>query len=364
MSKEKFIVITMINYPTKAVETIASMKKDWNILVVADRKTPDDWSCPNTKLLSLKDQMAIDSDYARECPMDHYARKNIGYLETVRDGAQVIAETDDDNIPKDNFLSFVNRNVKGRLVEAPGWENVYKHFTDGRIWPRGFPLEYINQSFESPGSLAGEAVFDCPVQQYLVDGDPDVDAIYRLTTKADIKFRPNTIILSEGTFCPFNSQNTIWWPDTFALLYLPGTVSFRMTDIWRSFIAQVCLHKAGKKVAFGPATMFQVRNEHNLIRDFADEISGYLNNAKIMELLSNIDLLDGPNQIELNMRLCYEKLVAENIVPQNELHLLDLWLKDIERFRRSGADLPLSRTRKALSELSSTKLVKSNLNVS
>jgi hypothetical protein len=330
----KFIIITTINYPAQAVKTIAKTKRDWTILAVADRKTPPDWSCQNVQLLSIDDQMAFDSDFVQECPFDHYARKNVGYLKAIRDGAQVIAETDDDNIPKENFLTSVNQSVKGRLVEKSGWENVYTHFTDKRIWPRGFPLEYINQSFEASSSLNGESVFDCPIQQYLVDGNPDVDAIYRLTTKVDMKFQPNTVVLSEGTFCPFNSQNTIWWPDAFALLYLPSSVSFRVTDIWRSFIAQICLHKAGKKVAFGQATMFQARNEHSLVRDFADEIDGYLNNAGIMELLSNIRLSNEPNQIGTNMRVCYERLVEAKIVPQNELRLVDLWLKDIGRFAK------------------------------
>ncbi len=48
-----------------------------------------------------------------------------------------------------------------------------------------------------------------------------------------------------------------------------------------------------------------------------------------MELLSNIRLSDEPNQIGTNMRLCYERLVEAKIVPQNELRLVDLWLKDI-----------------------------------
>ncbi len=332
----KFIIITTINYPTRAIKAIAKRKKDWTVLVIADRKTPPDWGSRNVRLLSIEDQTVFDSDYARECPFNHYGRKNIGYLKAIRDGARVIAETDDDNIPKENFLTSVNQKVKGRLVEKCGWENVYTHFTDKRVWPRGFPLEYINQSFESPGPLAGEAVFDCPIQQNLVDGNPDVDAIYRLTTEVDIKFRSNTVVLPKGTFCPFNSQNTIWWPAAFALLYLPGTVSFRVTDIWRSFIAQICLHEISKKVAFGPATMFQVRNEHSLVGDFADEIAGYLNNARIMELISDINLSDEPDQIGPNMRLCYERLVEAEIVPQAELHLVDLWLKDIERFSKAG----------------------------
>jgi len=107
------------------------------------------------------------------------------------------------------FFTQVNRYVEGQLVTKGGWENVYTHFADSRIWPRGFPLEYINDSLRSKTPLSEKSNFDCPIQQYLADGNPDVDAIYRLTIEADIKFRPNAIVLSDGTFCPFNSQNTI-----------------------------------------------------------------------------------------------------------------------------------------------------------
>ena len=113
-----------------------------------------------------------------------------------------------------------------------------------------------------------------------------------------------------------------------------------MTDIWRSFIAQTCLYKAGKQIAFGQATMFQDRNQHNLIRDFADEISGYLNNAMIMELLSDTCLSDDPIQIGSNMRICYERLIEEKIVSQEELRFVDLWLKDIKKFSKNTEAVP------------------------
>lgn len=326
----EFIIITTINPPTQAIKTIVKTRNDWNILIVADKKTPLDWSCQNTNLLSVEDQLAFDSAFARECPWNHYARKNIGYLKAIKDGAEVIAETDDDNIPKGTFLSSVRQRINGRLVKKRGWENVYTHFTDSKIWPRGFPPEYINQSFEARSPLGPESIFDCPIQQYLTDGDPDVDAIYRLTIKGGTNFHPNTIVLSKGTFCPFNSQNTIWWPQAFPLLYLPSFVSFRMTDIWRSFIAQICLYKAGKQIAYREATMFQVRNEHSLISDFKDEIPGYLNNIRIMELLSGLTLSGALDRMGENMRICYEKLAEADIIPQDEIHLVDLWLKDIE----------------------------------
>ena len=143
---EKYIILTTINHPTQAVKTIAKTKRDWIILAVADRKTPIDWSCQNVRMFSIEEQKEFESNFAQECPFNHYARKNIGYLKAIRDGAEVIVETDDDNIPKENFLNSINQNITGRLVKKSGWENVYRHFTNERIWPRGFPLEYLNQT--------------------------------------------------------------------------------------------------------------------------------------------------------------------------------------------------------------------------
>ncbi len=332
MKEKKFIIITTINYPTEGVKKIATNCQNWNILIIGDNKTPSDWNWEGIEFLSVQAQTMLDSTFAQECPFNHYARKNIGYLQAIQSGAEVIAETDDDNIPYDGFLNAVDRSVEGQLVQKSGWENVYTHFTDTKIWPRGFPLEYINQSLKNRSSLSEISIFDCPIQQYLADGDPDVDAVYRLTTQAETKFRASTVILSEGTFCPFNSQNTIFWPEAYPLLYLPSFVSFRMTDIWRSFIAQICLYKLGKSIAFREATVFQERNVHSLIRDFKDEVPGYLNNIKIVEILSDLPLSDSPDRVGENLRMCYEKLVEAEIISPQELNLVDLWLKDLTSF--------------------------------
>lgn len=332
MTESKAIVITTINYPTEGVKKLAQDYPDWEIIIVGDKKTPADWNYKGVQFFSVQDQMAFKSAYVEKCPFNHYARKNIGYLKAIGDGAKVIFETDDDNILYNSCFLSVERYVQGKLVQKRGWENVYTHFVDTKIWPRGFPLEYINESLRQKSFLETTSTFDCPIQQYLADGDPDVDAVYRLTTEEETKFSPNTIILSDGTFCPFNSQNTLWWPEAFPLLYLPSFVSFRMTDIWRSFVAQICLYKTGKYIAFGEATVFQARNEHSLIRDFKDEIPGYLNNIRIIEILSSLTLSDKPSDTGNNLRLCYEKLIEVEIIPLEELHLVDLWLQDIASF--------------------------------
>jgi hypothetical protein len=331
----KYIVITTVGDPSEGIRKIAKTCRDWNVIVVGDKKTPADWRYEGVQFLSLQEQRQFDSAFAAQLPLNHYSRKNIGYLKAMRHGAQVIAETDDDNIPGDLFLVTVEQIIKGRPAQKHGWENVYVHFTSDRIWPRGFPLEYITDSQRNKSSLEKECTFDCPIQQYLVNGDPDVDAIYRLTREEDTVFKPNTIVLSNGTYCPFNSQNTIWWPEVYPLLYLPSFVSFRMTDIWRSFVAQICLYSLGKSVAFREATMFQRRNEHSLIRDFKDEIPGYLNNVKIMETLKKLELSSNPNEVGENLMLCYKSLVGAGIMPEDELFLVDLWLKELDEAKTS-----------------------------
>jgi hypothetical protein len=323
------IVITTINEPTTAVKKIASSRPDWQFIVIGDTKTPASWAWPGVTYLSVEDQIETVGKFAEKCPTRHYARKNIGYLKAIADRSAVIAETDDDNIPYDSFLQDVKREVMGKPVLKSGWENVYTHFTDQRIWPRGFPLELITESLKNRSSLGESATFDCPIQQFLADGDPDVDAVYRLTTEAITKFEPNSVVLQPGTYCPFNSQNTIFWPETYPLLYLPAYVSFRMTDIWRSFIAQRCLFAMGKPLVFREATVLQERNEHSLIRDFRDEVPGYLNNTKIVEILEGLSLSSDPARCAQNLGICYQALIAAEIVPAREMELVELWIDSL-----------------------------------
>ena len=323
------ILITTINSPTAAVKKIAADRPDWTFIVIGDTKTPSDWAWPGVTYLSVPEQIAQVGKFAEKCPTRHYARKNIGYLKAIADGTPVIAETDDDNIPYDSFLADVNREIQARPVLKRGWENVYTHFTRERIWPRGFPLELINESLKHTSDLGEAASYDCPIQQFLADGDPDVDAVYRLTIEALTKFEPNRIVIQPGTYCPFNSQNTIFWPETYPLLYLPAYVSFRMTDIWRSFIAQRCLYAMGKPLAFREATVLQERNEHSLIRDFREELPGYLNNPRIVEILEGLSLSSDPAQCAQNLGACYEALITAEIVPSPELELVTLWIDSL-----------------------------------
>jgi hypothetical protein len=175
---------------------------------------------------------------------------------------------------------------------------------------------------------------DCPIQQGLADENPDVDAIYRLVEELPQSFRNDRrVVLGEGSWCPFNSQNTTWWADAFPLLYLPAYCSFRMTDIWRSFVAQRICWEQGWGVLFHEPTVWQERNEHNLMRDFRDEVPGYLHNAAICEALAGLKLAPGVERLGENLLVCYEKLVEMSLVGPEELPLLAAWLEDLAAAR-------------------------------
>ena len=89
------------------------------------------------------------------------------------------------------------------------------------------------------------------LQQGVCDGNPDVDAIYRIMNKKiSIKFKNNYSISLGKSLSPVNSQNTIWFKKIFPLMYLPVTCTMRATDIWRGLITSNILLNENLPILF------------------------------------------------------------------------------------------------------------------
>ena len=307
----------------------------FDFICVGDTGSPPGYDLEGCRFISLDEQHGAGFVLADELPQAHYSRKNLGYLFAIEGGARHIIETDDDNLPLSSFWTRRDQVISGRCVGGREWVNAYSYFTDEKVWPRGFPLQQVGSSRRAEGVIEMDSAAQCPIQQGLANGDPDVDAVYRLTHGQAVQFEdgPN-LILRRGAWCPFNSQNTHWWEPAYDLLYLPSYCSFRMTDIWRSFVAQACLWANGWSLAFCGPTVYQVRNEHDLLKDFENEIPGYLHNQKIVEALGTLPLREGRDQIQGNMWQCYGALVAIGVVPAQELNLLEAWFSDLARARK------------------------------
>jgi len=339
MKNDRWIVVTSINPPTRAIHTIAQLRaQGWSAVVVGDTKSPADWHCEGVTFLDVAAQREQYGKLADLIPYRQYARKNLGYLYAIEHGAQVILETDDDNIPYESFGRDVDRLVAGRRLTGAPWANIYPHFGSRDLcWPRGLPLDHIR----TLGELEPQTVSAvCPIQQYLADGDPDVDAIYRLLFTEPTQFNRDAtpVILDHETWVPFNSQNTLFFAEAFPLLYLPCHVSFRMTDIWRSFVAQAALAQHGWSLAFRAATVVQERNEHNLMHDFADEVDGYLQNDQFRtKLLEARRQIVAGGSVSDTVRYLWRALASAELLPVAELPIADQWLARLESSQRSMA---------------------------
>lgn len=335
IEKHIAIVVTTIFPPTAALLQLADMAKvaGWKLIVVGDRKTPSNFFIEGARYLSLQDQLDSGWNLATQLPHNHYARKNLGYLDAMASGAARIVETDDDNMPLSSFFDSNEVTASCRVVRDTEWINVYRLFSNQNVWPRGFPLDRI-RSAPPATSDALESMY-CPIQQGLADDDPDVDAIYRLVVGAPVVFdRKPPVALAPGALCPINSQNTAWWPDVYPLMYLPSHCSFRLTDIWRGLIAVRIAGAQGWNILFRSATVRQERNEHDFMDDFTKEIDGYLRTSEIARILADTVLPSGKERIPEAMMLCYKALCMAGVFPNEEIQLVENWLIDVENSQR------------------------------
>ena len=323
----KAIVITSIFEPSLAITEFAKMS-DYQLIVVGDKKTPAGWHCDNVTYISVADQEAMPSALAKVLPYNHYCRKMLGYLSAIKSGATYIVDTDDDNIPKDNWAFPPFEHQFDLIAPGMGYINIYQLYTTENIWPRGLPLRLITKDFEIQKNITTQPC-RVGIWQGLADEDPDVDAIYRLTSDTPVYFAPRPpVVLGQGTLTPFNTQNTIIRRELFPLMYLPTYVTFRFTDILRGLIAQPIMWLYGYQLGFIDATVIQKRNPHDYMKDFISEIPMYQHGEAVISLVTNA--ISASETIETNLYNAYTALLHAGIVTDQEMVTLAAWLQDLK----------------------------------
>lgn len=325
ISKVNYIVITSINGVTEAIEKFSKIK-GWQVVVVADLKSKP-YEYKNVKFLTVDEQEELGFKTFETTPVNHYSRKNIGYLYAISQGADYIYDTDDDTIPYDNW--DIKEFVCDTVVSGDKYINPFSFFTKQNVWPRGFHLPYINKKKNYSKT---DQVVNIGVWQGVIDGDSDFDAIYRLTVDKHVKFdqKPD-ISISKDSYAPFNTQSTLWNKDLYSLMYVPITVDFRFTDILRGYIAQRIMWDHEYRLGFHAPNTFQVRNVHDYYKDFLGEISMYQSIPKVVEVLDKVELSN--ESIENDLSLVYSSLADKDIVSTLEIDNLKNWINDINNLR-------------------------------
>ena len=335
---EKWIVVTSVNYPTNDVKGMCELK-DWHIVIVADLKTPLDWAWPGCALLTVKDQLACYPQFS--VPFNSYTRKMYGYLFAIRHGAQMLVDCDDDN-KLEQLPTLVS--AKRQLHSTHLVANVYAAFGRPDVWPRGFPLELLGQANTSivPTLVPVEPA----IVQNLVSADADTDGMYRLTHRHELghmQFENNEpVAVTKGTFSPFNSQSTLFSYEAFWGLFLPTTVSFRTTDIWRGFYSQRLLWELDanrRALVFTAPTTKQIRNFHDLVDDLHDEEQMYRQAGNLVNFLKKYSLDATVNLSQFMVQLAKD-MARAGFWGWDDVDLIEQWLYELNK---AGYILPLRR---------------------
>ncbi len=108
MKETLAVVVTSIAAPNAALRALAEgcRARGQQFIVIGDVPSPKDFRLEGCSFYGLDEQRETGFRFAEACPTRHYARKNIGYLVALREGAGVIVETDDDNFPGTEFCKI------------------------------------------------------------------------------------------------------------------------------------------------------------------------------------------------------------------------------------------------------------------
>lgn len=295
---KKAIITTTINPPTKALKKFAMIAKsdDWHLFIVGDKKTPHDahrefqeLHSEHVTYITPEDQEKISKKLSDLIGWNCIQRRNFGLIAAYQWGAEVIATIDDDNVPTERWGKRVvvgeELGISEFKTEQIVWDPMIPAFPT--LWHRGFPIELIHKRIKTMPQQRRRKVL---VQADLWDGDPDIDAICRISQRPNVAFNPNIMHFAGSAPSPFNSQNTFLSREVIPEYFLFPHIG-RMDDIWASYWVQ---KKFPRSVAYYKATVVQERNEHNLFKDLQAELLGYEHTLNLVEWMYNDDSEDWP----------------------------------------------------------------------
>jgi hypothetical protein len=337
MKSDLAVVITTINPPATGINAWLSFGNA-TLIVVGDTKTPHsawrDISRESKGKIRYFDCEAQEQEFpelSNAIGWKTYARKNIGYLLARRLGFSQIFETDDDTFPgalltsRAAIVTNLEPTHEATTSSSGVFWNPYNHFAAGKkIWARGTPLQWINS--EQPDALklgtslekGGSEKTSPNMVQFLVNNEPDLDAIFRLTNITvafDFPESMDIVKIPKGMFAPANTQATFFRSiSDVTPMYFPSTISLRIADILKMYVAQVCI-----PLSYGGFNVIQHRNPHDYFSDFILEVEMYKHAAEWIEVLSKI--IEGQPSVQE----AYTLLVRKGFVPAKELEILSLF---------------------------------------
>ena len=253
------------------VETLLRyVGNEWCVLILGDTNNNTEWLKGKQLIyLNVQQQLTLPFEIGKLPLNTSFHSKNIGFLFAIHEGAQVILDLDSNYVPtklKGQYFPVFKTATDFTMPVVPLnterlW-NPYPYFGAINSWPRGFPYNRVS-TFPSSENVTKRRCLPI-VQQYLVSNRPDVtkqkvfvsnlpDMNKQTVSSLFHTDRTNSIAVPNALFAPYNSLATVHLYESFWSLLLPQTVDQRVSDIWRSYIAQHLFHMLpGTCVVFTP----------------------------------------------------------------------------------------------------------------
>jgi hypothetical protein len=328
-----FSVTTTVNVP-RALTAYRSCGGDVEFLVVGDTREPEELAmfCKDerTRFLNVEAQEALNYRCSPLIGWGVIQRRNIGFLEALKSGADIVHSWDDDNhvIDARYFEDILDAMCFKTGIEIVGknlWHDPGQYLRP-RSKHRGFPYQiksephYASTGLGKVGVAAGTCI-----------ADPDIDSVTRIALAPDVQQVSLLVeagyVINPYTWTVFNSQATAVRREFIPAWFMWNHVG-RMDDIFASLLVQRVMRDRGYYVHCGKPFALQNRNEHNLITDMRAEIDGYENVERLAAVLSKIQL---PAQsVVEDCRRIWDVLAHVDFVPSKTVETAHAFLTDCE----------------------------------
>lgn len=343
------IVTTTINVP-HVLRDYRRECPDALIIVAGDQQTPHDEVLELCAEIGNALYMGPDMQQAQYAKVSDaigwrcIQRRNLGMLEALRQGADLVMLLDDDNIPSENYGQRVTSWFDGadiRPIQTVIWNHRWFNigqYADVQYYARGYPCTLrkpVTDRWVENHQTIRETV-NVGVFTSLIYGDPDISAVERMELAPMVKRYglpggASAIgIHPKHTWGPINSQATVVRRELVPLFGLPPGLG-RYDDIVAGYVAQRVMGEHGYHVVYGAPHVTQERNPHNLIADLEAELWGMKHTEDVVAFLEGVPL--GGNSISDDMYTIVDEFSQQDAFPWpvQAQGFYDAWIEEVER---------------------------------
>lgn len=330
------LVTTTINVPT-VLELYRAIGSEVEFFIAGDLLSPHEQIQTLCLKLGNAHYLHPDSQEKWKCSKligwSCIQRRNIAVLEALKWGAEIIYSLDDDNIPVDrHHFALIEQafgDFNGPMIGHSGiWfdpGSLQYANGDNAVVQRGFPQNLT--SYAPVCSVIGAKV---GVVQGITLGDPDTSAIDRISRHPEIhqvsELLRSGIVAHPLAKTVFNTQNTAFRRELAPAMLLCPQFQ-RYDDIIASLITRTVMAARRQYVHYGRPFTYQTRNEHNLLKDLANEMWGAQHIEEIADLLIRIDHW---SVVEMVSEI-YARMGRTTWCPECVPALAEKWLEDCEQ---------------------------------